>query len=423
VEPLAAPPDVVVTVPGSKSIANRALVCAALADGPTTIDGFGASDDTEAMLDGVRALGAATIVDEGGQRVTVEGTGGRLRPGPVDLDARLAGTASRFLTALAALGHGAYRIDGGLGLRARPMGPLHEALAALGCTVRPEGAPGHLPVVVEADGLVGGTVSVPGDVSSQFLTALMLVAPATARGIDLQVTTPVVSRPYLEITARVMAAFGAAARIEERRITVGSGGYRPCVYRVEPDASSAAYLWAAAAVTGGRVAVAGLGADALQGDAGFVAVLQRMGARIERERAGTAVRGGGHLDGVEVDLSGSSDLVPTLAVVAAFAASPTRITGVGFIRTKETDRIAAVVEELRRCGVGADEDDDGLTVRPAAGAPHGACIRTYGDHRMAMAFALIGLRVPGIEIEDPDVVEKSFPAYWEALEALRTTDH
>jgi 3-phosphoshikimate 1-carboxyvinyltransferase len=423
VEPLEAPPDLTLRVPGSKSIANRALACAALAAGTSTLEGFGASDDTAAMLEGVGALGATTAVDPTGDRVTVGGTGGRLRTGPVELDTRLSGTASRFLTALAALGRGRYRLDGGPGLRARPMGPLHDALAILGCTVRPEGEPGHLPVVIETEGLPGGTVSMPGDVSSQFLTALMLIAPATPLGIEIVVTTPLVSQPYLEITAAVMAAFGANAKVEDRRIAVPMGHYQARTYPIEPDASSAAYLWAAAAITGGRVGVRGIGRHALQGDASFVDLLERMGAAVERDADGTSVCGAGHLDGVEVDMAGCSDLVPTLAVVAAFAGSPTRVTGVGFIRTKETDRIAAVVAELRRCGVGAEEEPDGLVVRPAPGGPHGGRVRTYGDHRMAMAFALVGLRVPGIEIEAPEVVDKSFPGYWTALEALRTPDH
>ena len=423
VEPLVVAPDVVLTVPGSKSITNRALVCAALADGTSVLDGFGASDDTAAMVACLSRLGVDTDLEDDRSRAVLTGTGGRLRPGPVELDTRLAGTTSRFITAVTALGRGRYRIDGAPGLRARPMGPLHVALSSLGCAVQPEGPPGHLPVVIETAGLRGGTVSMPGDVSSQFLSALLLVAPATTEGIEIRVTTPLVSRPYLDITAAVMGAFGASATVGDDRLAAPPGRYLATDYRIEPDASSAAYLWAAAAITGGRVGVAGFGETPLQGDVSFVDLLARMGAAVRarrREHRGPRPRPG---RGIEVDMAGCSDLVPTLAVVAAFAASPTRITGVGFIRTKETDRLAAVVTELRRCGVDAEEEPDGLVVRPPAGGPHGARIRTYGDHRMAMAFALVGLRVPGIEIEDPSVVDKSFPGFWTTLEALRTGGH
>jgi 3-phosphoshikimate 1-carboxyvinyltransferase len=220
-----------------------------------------------------------------------------------------------------------------------------------------------------------------------------------------------------------MQSFGAGAEVGDDRILVPPGRYSATRYRIEPDASSAAYLWAAAAITGGRVGVEGFGPAPLQGDAAFVDVLARMGAVVERGAGSIEVRGTGLQRGIEVDMAGCSDLVPTLAVVASFAPTPTRITGVGFIRSKETDRIAAVVAELRRCGVGSDEEPDGLVVRPPAGGPHGARIHTYGDHRMAMAFALVGLRAAGIEIEDPDVVDKSFPGFWTALDALRGAAH
>ncbi len=420
IEPLAAPPDAVVPIPGSKSLTNRALVCAALAGGRTTLTGFGFSDDTEAMLGCVARLGADVRVERDAATVHVIGTAGALLPGPIELDARLAGTTSRFVTALAALGRGRYRIDGEPPLRARPMGPLHDALIALGAAVVPEGAHGHLPVVMEASGLRGGAVTMPGDVSSQFVTALMLVAPATDEGIEIELTTELVSRPYVVITAAVMEQFGHGdVVIEARRVKVGPGRYRRADVAVEPDASSASYLWAAAAVTGGRVIVPGFGRAPLQGDVAFADVLARMGAQVHRRDGAIEVRGTGQLHGIDVDLADLSDTVPTLAAVAALAEGTTRISGVGFIRAKETDRIGALVAELRRCGIDADEEPEGLVVRPGPRGPGPARVRTHGDHRMAMAFALIGLRVPGIEIEDPDVVAKSFPGFWDTLEALR----
>lgn len=414
-------------VPGSKSITNRALVCAALASGRTTLANVGFSDDTEAMLDCVARLGADVRLDRDAATVYVIGTTGVVAPGPIELDTRLAGTTSRFVTALAALGRGRYRIDGAAPLRTRPMGPLHDALVELGASVDPEGEPGHVPVVIDTAGLTGGRLAMPGDVSSQFVTALLLVGPATAQGIDIELTTDLVSRPYLDMTAAVMGWFGIDdVLVEERRVAVRPGRYRRTERAVEPDASSAAYLWAAAAIAGGRVAVPGLNGASLQGDVGFAGVLARMGAQVD-DRSDpdggtmTELRGTGVLRGIEVDLSDLSDTVPTLAAVAAFADGPTRITGVGFIRAKESDRIGALVGELWRCGVEADEEPDGLVVRPGPDGPHGARIRTFGDHRIAMAFALIGLRVPGIEIEDPAVVGKSFPGFWDALDALRAT--
>jgi 3-phosphoshikimate 1-carboxyvinyltransferase len=371
------------------------------------------------MVDCIARLGADVRWDAGTGDLLVIGTAGALRPGPMELETRLAGTTSRFVTALAALGQGRYRIDGEAALRTRPMGALHDALVTLGAGIVPEGEWGHLPVVVEAAGLGGGRVTMAGDVSSQFVTALMLVAPAAAEGLEVELTTALVSRPYVDITAAVMAAFGVAGvEVGDRVVRVMPGRYRRAEYEVEPDASSATYLWAAAALAGGRVTVPGFGPTPLQGDVGFVDLLTRMGAVVERSAAGITVAGSGQLHGLDVDMADCSDTVPTLAAVAAFADSPTRIRGVGFIRAKETDRIGSLVAELTRCGVDAEETGDGLVIRPSAHTARGARVRTHDDHRMAMAMALLGLRVPGIEIDEPDVVTKSFPGYWSALGAL-----
>ncbi|HEX6785836.1 MAG TPA: 3-phosphoshikimate 1-carboxyvinyltransferase, partial [Acidimicrobiales bacterium] len=318
VRPLTEPPDAVIAVPGSKSITNRALVCAALAGGASTLRGIGLADDTEAMLDAIARLGADVRVQPEAATALVVGTAGALRPGPVELDARLAGTTSRFVTALAALGRGRYRIDGGEPLRARPRAPLHDALVALGAGIEPDSSWGHLPVVVTAGGLRGGAVALPGDVSSQFVTALMLVAPATELGMQIELTSPLVSRPYLAITQAVMSAFGVEeVVVGERSVTVGAGRYRRTDYTVEPDASSASYLWAAAAITGGRVAVPGFGPHPLQGDVAFVDLLARMGARVERQGGLITVHGRA-TQGIDVDMAYWSDTVPTLAAVACF---------------------------------------------------------------------------------------------------------
>jgi 3-phosphoshikimate 1-carboxyvinyltransferase len=418
VEPLDEPLDATVTVPGSKSITNRAMVAAALAEGRSVLEGALVADDTEAMAEGLARLGVAVRVDRARATVTVEGTAGRIPPGPAAVDARLSGTTARFLLPLLALGPGPYRLDGAEPLRSRPMGPLVAALRQLGAEVVDHGRPGQLPVTVVGGSLAGGAVRLSGDVSSQFLSGLLLSGPAMAGGLQVELTTPLVSRPYVELTATTMAAFGAEVDHDgAQRFHVPPGSYRGTSHLVEPDASAASYFFAAAAMCGGRVRVAGLGRRSAQGDLRFVEVLEQMGATVRRDGAGTEVVGRGVLHGVDVDLSDCSDTAQTLAVVAVFASTPTRVRGIGFIRRKETDRIAAVVHELRRCGIDADEEHDGFVVRP--GRPRPTRVATYGDHRMAMSFALLGLRVSGIEIADPECVGKTFPDFFSVLSRLR----
>jgi 3-phosphoshikimate 1-carboxyvinyltransferase len=400
IEPLSAPPDVDIRVPGSKSITNRALVAAALADGVSTLRGVLFADDTEAMIECLGRLGVRLEIDRAGEVVVVHGTNGEIPVSEADLDARQSGTTARFLLPVLALGHGRYRLDGDPQLQARPQGPGIDALRRLGVRIVEEGAPGHLPVVVEANGLHGGPVSIDGEVSSQFVSGLMLAAPRARDPLAIEITGRQVSRPYIEMTEEVVRAFAAGATD----------------FSVEPDASAASYFFAAAAITGGRVTVPDLGSASPQGDLKFVDVLWRMGAEVDRGRDSTTVRGR-PLSGGLVDLADLSDTAPTLAVVAPFASSPTEATGIGFIRSKESDRIAAVVTELRRCGIAAEERDDGFIVQP--GTPHAATIETYRDHRMAMACALLGLVTPGITITDPDCVAKTFPDYWTRLDGLR----
>lgn len=421
VEPLAGPIDAVVRPPGSKSLTNRALICAALAGGTTILDGALFADDTEAMLSCLHELGVGIRPDRQGASVQVTGAGGSPPAEGALLDARLSGTTARFVLPVAALGRGTVVLDGAAPLRARPMGDLLDALVALGADLAPLGEPGHLPVRLEATGLEGGTTTVRGDVSSQFLSGLLLAAPCMRSGLEVHVDGELVSVPYVEMTLGVMAAFGAAATHESyRRIVVEPGGYRPVErYQVEPDASAASYFFAAAVIAGGTVRVEGLGQGSTQGDVAFVDALERMGADVERSAGSIRVTGAATLRGIDVDFSDISDTAQTLAVVAPFASSPTTITGIGFIRRKETDRIAATVTELRRCGIHAEELPDGIRIHP--GSPVPATVSTYDDHRMAMSFALLGLRTPGIRIADPGCVAKTFPGYWAALEALRPT--
>ena len=421
----------VVAVPGSKSVANRVLVCAALASGTSTISNLAPGDDTAAMLDCLAALGAGILPGASGglalptdavTTVTIEGFGGRPRPTGETLTCRLAGTTSRFVTALAALATEPVSIDGLPPLRRRPMTPLHDALAALGADVQPGEAWGHLPVRVcgpLAAGVGGApaSVAIRGDVSSQYITALMLVAPYLRAGLRIELTSPLVSRSYVGITAAVMAQFGVhGVEVGADVIVVPAGEYVAGDVRVEPDASSASYPLSAAAIVGGSVTVPGLTSASLQGDAAFADVLGEMGCWIERDDLGTTVRRDGPLRGLDIDMVDMSDLVPTLAVVAPFAHTRTRIRGVGFIRAKESDRLGDLCAELRRAGVLATETADGLEVEP--GPPHGARLGTHHDHRLAMAFGLLGLYVPGIEVEDPGVVSKSWPAYWAMLDEL-----
>lgn len=410
--------DAVVTLPGSKSVTNRALVCAALADGDSELHGALWADDTEAMLDGLVALGAEVSPDWPGDRLVVRGCAGRPAGDVAMIDARMSGTTSRFLLPVAALGDGVRRVDGSLRLRERPMAPGLDALRSLGAVVREVGAPGHLPVELIGGSLRGGEVAMAGDVSSQFLSGLLLAAPAMPDGLGLRLTGHLVSRPYVDMTVAVMASFGAEVQQPDGRTwVVEPQPYRARSYAIEPDASGASYAFAAAAIVGGSVTVEGLGTASMQGDLHFVDLLEQMGASVERSADRTTVRGTGTLRGIDVDMSQISDTAQTLAVVAVFADGPTRISGIGFIRGKETDRVGDVVNELRRAGVQAEEDPDGFTVHP--GPVRGARIETYGDHRMAMAFALLGLRAPGIAIIDPGCVAKTFPGYWDMLDGLR----
>ena len=410
IEPLSSPPDAVVRVPGSKSLTNRALICAAFAEGTSTITGALLADDTDAMLEALAELGISIVAE--GTTITVEGAAGRVPDGPVELQARLSGTTSRFLAPVLAAGAGPYRLDGYEPLRARPMGPVIDALRTLGTDVVEEGEPGHLPVTISGAAR-GGRVELPGHISSQFLSGLLLAGPLFPDGVAVHLTTPLVSLPYVELTRSVMRAFGATVDAT----TVDPGAYAATTYAVEPDASAASYFFAAAAITGGRVTVEGLGAGALQGDLAFLDLLERMGAEVSRDATSTTVRGTGRLQGITADLADLSDTAQTLAAVAVFADSPTTITGIDFIRRKETDRIADTVANLRRCGIDATEDADGFTIHP--GTPTPARIQTHDDHRMAMSFALLGLRVAGIDILDPLCVAKTYPEFFADLDQLR----
>ena len=418
IKPLAVPPNVAVRLPGSKSITNRALMCAALAPGETTLKGALFADDTDAMVTAVRALGAEVSCHPEEAVMRIRGTAGVVgtSEGAV-IDARMSGTTGRFLAPVLALSERPVRLDGHPQLRARPFGDLADSLRQLGVHVDfPSGGDG-LPMQI-CGPIRADEAAVATDRSSQFLSGLMLAGPLVPGGLSFRINRSAVSRPYVEMTAAVMRSFGAAVAVGPEAVHVVGDGYTPVEsYAVEPDASAASYFWAAAAITSGTVAVEGLGADSIQGDARFASLLQTMGASTEEVGGCTRVTGG-PLQGVDVDLADMSDTAPTLAVAASLASTPTTVRGIGFVRGKESDRIAAVVSELRRCGVAAQEFDDGFTVVGGT-APAGARVRTYDDHRIAMAFSVLGLVVPGIRIEDPGCVAKTFPGFYETLETLR----
>ncbi|MEM7139854.1 MAG: 3-phosphoshikimate 1-carboxyvinyltransferase [Actinomycetota bacterium] len=413
--PLDRPPDATVALPGSKSITNRALVAAALAEGDTTLEGVLFADDTEAMLGALQQLGIDIAIDRDASTVRVTGCGGELPGIATIVDANQSGTTARFLTPAVALGAAPVTIDADPQMRDRPMDDQIEALRAMGVGVEELGEPGRLPLRLTGPMRSAG-IGLAADVSSQFLSGLLLAG--AIHGLDARLTTAAVSRPYLDMTAAVMRSFGAQVSDDDGTAwTVGGGYTSPGTYAIEPDASAASYFLAAAAITGGRVRLEGLGRASLQGDVAFADVLAEMGAEVEIGADHIEIRGR-ELHGVDVDLRHISDTAPTLAVVAAFADGPTTITDIGFVKGKESDRIGAPVHELRRCGVDAEEIDGGMIIRPSA-TPTAATFDTYDDHRMAMAFSLVGLVVPGVAVRDPGCVAKTFPGYFAALEQLR----
>ncbi len=424
ITPLDRPIDATIGIPGSKSLTNRALILAALAGGQTVLTGALASEDTAVMLDSLRRLGFSATANESGETVTVQGLGGNIPANGAELFVGNSGTSIRFLTALCALGRGTFRLDGVARMRQRPQQDLLDALADWGVSALSENGDGCPPLIVEGRGkLRGGTAHVGAEASSQFLTALLMIAPYAEREATLQIRG--VLRPfYVDITRRMMAEFGVQATTgnnAEFRVAKGQTYAAQPNYAIEPDASSASYFFAAAALTGGRVTVPGLGPDALQGDVRFATeVLAEMGCAVAHDAGGLTVRGpqNGKLRGIDRDMSAISDTALTLAALAPFAVSPTTVRNIAHSRLQECDRIAAVCAELRRLGVTVDERPDGYTIHPAANiAP--ATITTYHDHRVAMSFALIGLRVPGIVIDNPACVAKTFPDFWQRLELLR----
>jgi 3-phosphoshikimate 1-carboxyvinyltransferase len=468
--PLSRPPLATIHLPGSKSVTNRALVLAAL-----TAKGFAwelrgvlRSEDTELMIQALRGLGfriltewpeSIVLVNSGAEEPLIPARGAELFAGN-------SGTSMRFLTALVSLGHGRFRLDGEPRMRQRPIQDLIDALGQLGVRAASEHGNGCPPVIVEADGLRGGRVRIKGDVSSQFLSGLLMVAPFARQDVTVEVKGRLVSWPYVYMTCQMMRHWGlridhpndvlanSALLLAERRdwgeriqenaglsFRIPANQYQAVVdqrdkasiwavqegldprrhlglreYTIEPDASAASYFFGAAAITGGQVTIPGLTRQSLQGDIECAEVLADMGGQMSGDETALSFRGG-PLSGIDVDMNAISDTVMTLAAVACFADGPTTIRNVAHIRHKETDRLHALATELGKLGARVHEQPDGLQIMP--GPLHGAEIETYNDHRMAMSMALIGLRVPGVVIRNPGCVAKTYPRFWDDLERLR----
>ena len=422
IQPVNSPIRGSIRPPGSKSITNRAMILAALADGPTTLTGMLDSQDTRVMVESLRRLGFNVDQDVAGCRCTVDGLAGKIPAKQADLWLENSGTSIRFLTSLCALGSGQYRLDGVERMRQRPIGDLVRALQPLGANIRFEVPDSDCPPII-VDGLLsyftGGWTSIQGNISSQFLSSLLMTAPACQKDVHVRVDGELVSKPYVTMTLQMMQAFGAEVFCPDdlSEFHISAKPYKAGTYDIEPDASAASYFFGAAAVTGGEVTVTGLSRNALQGDVGFAAALEQMGCEVFWGTDRITVKGK-PLHGIDIDMNAISDTAQTLSTVAVFADSPTTIRNVGHMRHKETDRIAAVVTELKRAGIRAEEHTDGLTIFP--GTPQSAEIHTYDDHRMAMSFSLLGLRVPGIKILDPGCTAKTYPNYFQDLQTLCT---
>ena len=405
----------VVEIPGSKSITARALFLAAAAEGTTVLRRPLLSDDSEGFAEGLRALGYR--LDQQPGVWTVEGRPAGPAVAEAEVFCRDGATTARFLPTLAAAGHGTFRFDASEQMRRRPLGPLTSALRELGVDLTHELAEGHHPLTVRAEGIKGGALTLDAGLSSQFLTALLLCGPLTAEGLDITVSD-LVSVPYVEMTLAMMRIFGNDARRVGDTFHVPATPYAATDYLVEPDASTASYFLAAAALTGRTVTVPGLGADSLQGDLRFAEVLRQMGAEVELTADAVTVTGPERLTGVTVNMRDISDTVPTLAAIAPFAEGPVRIEDVYNTRVKECDRLAACEQNLRAMGVPVETGRDWIEIHPAV--PRSAPIACHGDHRIAMSFSIAGLRTEGgVPLDDPGCVRKTFPGFHQALAALR----
>jgi len=409
--------NAVVTIPGSKSYTHRALMISALADGESVLVNALQSDDTEHTLRGLEKFEIPIFQEMDG--LHVRGKGGKLEGEDEVIFLGNSGTSMRFLTALSALKQGRTLLDGNERMRERPIGDLLNGLSALGVNAYSIEKNDCPPVMVESQGLKGGKVQIKGEESSQFLSALLMIAPYATEDIQVEISGHLASKPYVDMTLGVMSAFGVEVERDRYHsfLVRARQRYLARRYLIEGDASNASYFFAAAAITKGRVRVEGFYPNSVQGDVGFLSILGKMGCEVTLGENWAKVRGN-EIHGVEVDMNAMPDLVPTLAVTSAFARGETLITNVGHLRLKESDRMKALVSELGKMGIGVEEGKDWLKIR--GGKIHGAEIETHDDHRLAMGFSIAGLAVPGVKIKGEQCVNKSFPDFWKTFGRLYT---
>ena len=418
IQPLAAPITAKIVMPGSKSYSNRALIMASLANGESVLKNVSVGDDSAVLISALRQLGI--VIKQTGSMASVIGNGGKFLPVKCAINVGAAGTAMRFLTAFCACVPGEIILDGSERMRARPIGPLVDALRGLGANIEYQNDSGFPPLFIKGATLPGGDVEILGSVSSQYITALLLTAPLLAEGLVLKVIGEQISASYIAMTIAGLKDFGIKVEQPENNIYYVKAGqiYQAREYSIEGDASGASYLWAIAALTGSTIKLENINPNSAQGDVAFVDILERMDCKVTKDIHGQAitVQGPKQLKAINVDMSNMPDTAQTLAVVAAFADGESNITGLSTLKIKETDRLLALQQELAKMGIQTKIGPDFITV--SGGEPRGAVIDTYDDHRMAMAFASAGAKIPGLAVNNPSVVSKSFPSFWDELRNL-----
>lgn len=411
--------DIFVSVPGSKSITNRALLLAAMAEGQSTVRGILFSDDSRHFLSCLKALGFSVTASEKTNEAVIVGLGGKIPKREAKIDVGSAGTAARFLTAFLGMSEGRYEITASEQMMKRPMDSLFHSLEELGAKITCLREPGHLPIIIENTGLKKNEVTVDIEKSSQFLSALLISSCISRQDFTIHMTGEH-GRAYIDLTLSMMRAFGADFQCKDDHtfFIPRDMAYQPMEYQVEPDLSAACYFYAMSPILGRKVCVSNVHMDCSQGDLQFVTLLTQLGCTLSDEEQGLVVTPPEQdsYPGVTVDMSAFSDQTMTMAAVAVFATSDTTITGISHIRFQESDRIHAVVAELRKMGIEVEELSDGIVIHP--GSPKPSCVATYEDHRMAMAFSLIGLRSEGIVIENPLCCRKTFENYFDLLDQM-----
>ncbi len=408
-----------VSVPGSKSITNRSLMIAALADGSSRLTGVLFSDDSRHFLACLQDLGFELQINEALCEVTIQGCGGRIPKPEASINVGSAGTAARFLTAMLGMAGGTYHLDASEQMRRRPMAPLLKAMRSLGCEIRCENEPDHFPFTISSSGVKASGTQVNIDDSSQFLSALLMAGVSLGHDFTISVTGSH-GMAYVEMTAEMMRRFGAKVSQPDGNtfVVYGERGYQARDYMIEPDISAAAYFYGMALLSGGNVLVRGVHSDSLQGDLAVLDAFCRMGCKEKEAPEGIRLYGpeDALVHGIDIDMHTFSDQALTIAAIAPYADAPVTIRNVAHIRLQECDRMAAIVTELSRMGIKAEADDKDITIWP--GTPGPAQIETYGDHRVAMAFALTGLRAEGITIQDPLCCRKTFENYFKILDEI-----